>query len=481
MSPSPHDAGSSIQITREEAFSDHVEDLLNRQRSLRGEKGVTREGKGKWYYQNWFVFMLVGLVAGLIAWSLLEPVVDDYSYIQGVVTRTALTPEDPSAQLEANAQVDSEADAGTEGDAADEGDDSSRGRITINDEELVFTPYTVLLRNGERVSVLGNDELEEGREVGVFVEAMPFGEEPLNIVEFVELNPPKPASAKGRMSLERQSARDAIGSLLFFAVVAGCIGLAIGAADGAVCRLPRRAFLAGSVGLIVGFIGGGIMGVVAGLIYAPLTALAMGETVDTPGQLGFLAFALQMTGRGLAWCLAGMAMGLGQGIALRSKRLVLYGFLGGVIGGLLGGLLFDPIDILMLGGVKPSAHWSRLVGLVVIGMSVGATIGIVELLSRDVWLRMTQGPLTGKEFILFKDTMMIGASPKSDIYLFNDPAVGQNHATLRLVGDTSEIECTTYPQAPVYVNGRPVKRARLLDGDQIAIGNTQFIFEKRAT
>ena len=42
-------------------------------------------------------------------------------------------------------------------------------------------------------------------------------------------------------------------------------------------------------------------------------------------------------------------MGLAQGIALRSKRLLLYGLLGGVVGGLLGGLLFDPIDIILLG------------------------------------------------------------------------------------------------------------------------------------
>ncbi len=48
---------------------------------------------------------------------------------------------------------------------------------------------------------------------------------------------------------------------------------------------------------------------------------------------------------------------------------------------------------------------------------------------------MTQGPLTGKEFILFKDVMNIGASPRSDIYLFNDPQVADDHAVIRSVGD----------------------------------------------
>src|SRR5262249_17241373 len=153
-----------------------------------------------------------------------------------------------------------------------------------------------------------------------------------------------------------------------------------------------------------------------------------------------LGFVLQMVGRSLAWGLAGMAMGLGQGLALRSKRLLLYGFLGGIVGGLLGGLLFDPVDMILLGPEKPSAHWSRLIGFACIGACVGAMIGVVELLARDAWLRMIEGPLAGKEFLIFKDVLTVGSSPRSDIYLFNDPLVAGHHATLRAMGDECEIE-----------------------------------------
>ena len=126
-----------------------------------------------------------------------------------------------------------------------------------------------------------------------------------------------------------------------------------------------------------------------------------------------MGFFIQITGRSIAWALAGMAAGLGQGLALRSKRLVLYGFLGGLIGGLLGGLFFDPIDFIIFGHDNPSAHWSRLTGFAIIGLSVGVMIGVVELLARDMWLRMVEGPLAGKEFLFYKDTMSIGSSPKS--------------------------------------------------------------------
>jgi hypothetical protein len=234
--------------------------------------------------------------------------------------------------------------------------------------------------------------------------------------------------------------------------------------------------LCGGVGFLVGFTGGFISSMLAGLVYAPLNHLA--EAQMGSGSMTTLGFTIQMTGRSLAWAMAGLAMGLGQGIALRSKRLLMYGLLGGVIGGLLGGLAFDPIDLLLLGPHKPSAHWSRLIGLAVIGASVGGLIGVVELLARDAWLRMTQGPLAGKEFLLFKDVMNIGSSPKSDLYLFNDTLVAADHAIIRTAGDEYELESRTRDNR-VLINSRPVERTRLRHGDQVMIGRTIFVFEKR--
>jgi len=149
-----------------------------------------------------------------------------------------------------------------------------------------------------------------------------------------------------------------------------------------------------------------------------------------------------------------------------------------VAGGLIGGLFFDPVDMILLGGLKPSAHVSRLVGIVLVGLCVGAMIGIVELIARDSWLRMTAGPLAGKEFLIFKDVMNIGSSPRSEIYLFNDAAVADVHATIRGVADGCEIEnrCE-YP--PALLNGRPLKRTKLRPGDEIRIGRTAFVYEKR--
>jgi hypothetical protein len=265
-----------------------------------------------------------------------------------------------------------------------------------------------------------------------------------------------------------------------FAVVAGLVGLFIGSADGLVCRLPRRAVVCGLVGLLVGLVGGFVSGLIASLAYVPLNTLAMRMSEDSGAFVSTFGFIVQLIGRSLAWAVAGLAMGLGQGIALRSKKLLFYGLIGGVIGGLFGGLLFDPIDLILGGTDVPSAHWSRLIGFAVIGLGVGAMIGVVELLARDAWMRMTQGPLTGKEFLLFKDTMSIGSSPRSDIYLFNDPLVAEHHALLRAVGDECEIE-TRSSTHPVLHNNRSVSRARLRHGDTVTIGRTAFVFQQRKT
>ena len=91
---------------------------------------------------------------------------------------------------------------------------------------------------------------------------------------------------------------------------------------------------------------------------------------------------------------------------------------------------------------------------------------------------MTQGPLTGKEFLIFKDVLRVGSSPRSDIYLFNDPGVAEHHATLRAVGDDCEIETVNKGQ-PVLINGRSTSSARLRHGDQITIGKTMFTFQKK--
>jgi len=451
-----------IRISTEEANSTHVDDLLKRQMSMRGEPGVTRDRSTAWWYQNWLIFMIVGALGAVAAWAILEPFFDDQIYLQGPIEKINVV-DSLSRRLQQNEGIQL--------------NQRFRGSIVVLGQEINLRSDLKELRPDGTKGRLDRATLKEGEVVGVYVDYLPTKDDAFAFGQFIERSPKPVSPERAKLTLEQLSARSHAAGLLIFALVAGMVGLFIGAADGLVCRLPRRALLCGVVGLLVGLVGGFISSIIANLVYAPLSELANKQMSET-GSLSTFGFVIQVIGRSLAWCLAGMAMGLGQGIALRSKRLLIYGLLGGTIGALLGGLLFDPIDLIVLGPDKPSAHWSRLIGLGVIGAVVGAMIGIVELLARDAWLRMTQGPLTGKEFLVFKDVMKIGSSPRSDIYLFNDSLVVADHATLRAVGDECEIEAkhSTYP---VMINNRAVPRGRLRHGDNVTIGRTSFVFQRR--
>jgi hypothetical protein len=458
--------GGVIRITKEEATSSHVDDLLKRQMSLRGEPGVTRERGRKWYYQTWLVLMIVGALGALAAWAILDPIYTDYLYFQGPISAVHVDTERLVPEERSGSSWDSTAPL--------------VARLTVRGETIYMLPTAREIQSNGRKRRVVLDSLQVGDDVGLYVKELPARQHPegIALAVFVVRHPRGQGQEAGQPTLMELQARHRVAGLAFFPLVAGLIGLFVGAADGLICRLPRRALLCGTVGLVVGIVGGFVCGIVGDIAYAPLTELARRQSREAYFGLSTLGFVIQVFGRTLAWGLAGVAMGLGQGIALRSKRLLLYGLLGGVLGGLLGGMLFDPIDMILLGPDKPSARWSRLAGLGVIGASVGAMIGIVELLARDTWLRMTQGPLSGKEFILFKDVMNVGSSPRSDIYLFNDSLVAPDHAVIRTVGDESEIEARDGLH-PVLLNNNPVRRGRLRHGDTVGIGRTTFVFQRR--
>lgn len=451
-----------IVITRDEANSEHVDDLLKRQMSLRGEGGVTAEPAKRWYYRNWLLFLIVGALAGFLAWALIEPYYDDYLYIQGKIEELGsdiLGPQQASA-------------------ASDESRAYGEGWLRIRGQKVWLAPGMRQVTKGSARTIFDASTLQVGQEVGLHTRYFSGLRNDLAIAEYIDPAPPAPASGKALQPLAEQHTRNQTMSFLIFSIVAGFIGLGIGATDGVVCHLPRRALLGGLVGLLVGFVGGLLSNVIANVIYVPISHAAGGQLASSSSSARAMGFLLQMIARMFAWTLAGSAMGLGQGIALRSKRLLAYGFLGGMIGGLLGGLLFDPLDMIILGNHRIGADWSRMAGFVVIGAAVGAMIGLVELLSRDAWLRMTEGPLAGKEFLIFRDVMNVGASPKSEIYLFNDAHVAPLHATLRTIGDECEITARDRVR-PLLVNGNAIKTARLRHGDRITIGATSFLFEQR--
>lgn len=274
-------------------------------------------------------------------------------------------------------------------------------------------------------------------------------------------------------------AEDTVAALLMFPAVAGSVGLFLGAAEGIMCRNISRALVSGGLGLAVGF-GGGLIAIIpTGMIFALMSTLALSFWDDPQIDQMPTGFALLilMMGRAAAWSVAAIPAGIGQGIALREKKVILNGLIGGVLGGLVGGLLFDPISLVML-TEDGEAAYSRAVGFGVIGLSVGLFVGLVEGWTRTAWLMMKKGPLAGKQFVLFKDATVLGSSPKAEIYLFKDDAIEPKHAVIYNRGGRFEIEDQNTPDG-LYVNGIPVTTHVLKNGDQIVLGKTVLEFALR--
>ena len=264
--------------------------------------------------------------------------------------------------------------------------------------------------------------------------------------------------------------------VFFFPTVTAGIGLFLGAAEGIMCRNLRRAALCGSVGLGLGFVGGIVAWLPSEIVYGIMgqIAFSLSDEVNEAGMPMGIGLLMLMIGRGTAWCIASIPAGIGQGIALREKKVIINGVVGAVLGGLAGGLLFDPIYLAFLSD-DGNANISRAVGFTVIGLFVGLFVGLVEGWTKTAWLLMRKGPLAGKQFIMFKDTTVLGSSPKADIYLFKDDAIEPRHALITNRGGRFEIEDCNTPDG-TYVNGIPVTRTILRDGDKIVLGKTVLEF-----
>ncbi|MDP4181513.1 MAG: FHA domain-containing protein [Bacillota bacterium] len=273
-----------------------------------------------------------------------------------------------------------------------------------------------------------------------------------------------------------------IAAYLLFSSVGGFCGLLIGCVEGILSRNFTRAIKGGLLGGLIGFVGGLISTYAAGIVFSIVEKLAIaifGIEAFADLKHNLLALAFIMVARSLAWCIAGMALGLGPGIALKSKKLTLNGFLGGLIGGALGGLLFDPINyIVSAGSMDYGAEISRGAGLVIIGLTAGLMIGLVELITMDAWLYMTDGPLRGKQFIIYKNPTFIGSSTKAEIYLFKDPYINPWHAKVSIVRDGYLLE-DNESISGTFVNGRRIKKHKLVPGDVIKIGESTLIYREK--
>ncbi|MCS7252427.1 MAG: FHA domain-containing protein [Armatimonadota bacterium] len=260
---------------------------------------------------------------------------------------------------------------------------------------------------------------------------------------------------------ERASYEPTIGELFALGLIWGiCIGLAIRLSD-TPRLIPLRSIAVGAL-LSIPWCGiAGTAGVVVGqLLYEPQTHIS--------GLLGGMGGALA---RSFGWGIFGSILGLGLGLMRGSIKGATNAAIGGALGGMLGGFAFEALSGAMSGAL------ARLFSLVVVGSLIGLCIGYVETVFSRALLKVINGKLEGKEFILDKPLITVGCKESCDVAIYYDKAVQPLHATLRWVDGYYLLE--SQHGARTLVNGIPVLRQPVKNSDIITVGNTKLVYRIR--
>jgi len=208
------------------------------------------------------------------------------------------------------------------------------------------------------------------------------------------------------------------------------------------------------VGTLVGGVGGGLG---AGL-----------------GQLLFVGAGLP---RAFGWAVVGLAVGAADGAAERSPRKLRNGLFGGGLGGLLGGWLFDRL-------AAPGADMgARAVAFVALGVSIGAFVGLAQVVLREAWLTVLDGFRPGRRLILAQETTLLGRGDHLPLPLLGYTArdLESEHARIvRRPGGKFVLE-DLGSRLGTTLNGQPVGGPTpLADGDLVRLGGNILRFNIRA-
>ena len=280
---------------------------------------------------------------------------------------------------------------------------------------------------------------------------------------------------------------DRFGITVMIYAIPALIGCFVSSVDSLVSGNSSRAIKVALIGFFVSTLAGFVCGIAGGLTINIIRTIGFtlipGSFPSKGARFLYewpaIGIYIMVMARTAAWTIVGVSMGIGPGIALKSKKLLYNGIIGGVLGGFLGGLFFDPICILseILKGTAGGGALSRIVGFGFVGVFTGIFIGLIENIAKEAWVKIRTGALRGKNFIMYHDVTVIGSSPRCDIYIFKDPKVEPMHAEIRRVSGKYQIVANGNYR--LSVNGKEMKSKYLENNDLITVGESSFEFHQK--
>lgn len=242
-------------------------------------------------------------------------------------------------------------------------------------------------------------------------------------------------------------------------------GAALGGAEGIAAARTRRIVSGSLWGALAGFLGGA-----AGFLLGQGVLFVAGEFLT--GSVRAIRSLAAPIARAAGWATMGVLVGAAAGIRSASLRKCGIGALGGFVGGLAGGALIE------FGLSRfPQSSAVRGIGLVVFGSLLGLSFAAVERRLSFGVLRVLNGPLKGREFLLNQRTTRVGEDPRCDVPIAGYRNVAPLHALIARRGRELVIE----PAAgPLSVNETKVESGvlPLKYDDAIACGSVRFLLRR---
>lgn len=257
-----------------------------------------------------------------------------------------------------------------------------------------------------------------------------------------------------------------LSDLMSGALIGVSLGACCGAWDGLFrSKSLRRAFSGAAIGAGIGLVGG-------------MIGLLLGELIFAVAGGG-------LAPRAVGWAIFGAFVGANEGIARGMRLTTFYGSYGGFLGGLIGGSTYESLFGFFRGTLEREAAQAvgGAVGLVLLGLFIGALIGLVEDLFRTAWLLFTSGRLEGQTRTLdsTKQFTKIGRSEVADICILGDPQLAHNHARIASRDGEFVIEAQD-GEVLVGQSGKlsPVTVHQLQSGETIQVGSSRAQFHTRS-
>ncbi len=249
------------------------------------------------------------------------------------------------------------------------------------------------------------------------------------------------------------------GGWLGIALVGGLVGAAIGAGLTAASAMGERAWARMAGRMVLGAVGGGVGGLVGMLI-----GNAAYAGIGLPRFIGFM--------------ILGLAVGVVDGLADRSWRRVRNGVFGGLLGGMVGGLLFNPLVFLL---ASDSGIASRAAAFVILGLCLGALIGLTQVVLREAWLTVLDGYRTGRQLIISRPITVLGRADHLPLPFLGtaNRELELEHCRIVRQRDGSFLLEDLQSRLGVFVNQQRVQGSRILaSGDVIKLGANHVRFQE---